>query len=187
MARRAAGRVVGGTPAPDLWPKGRRFEMMETLARPVVPAAEERARLKEGVHIERSPRRVRTYFGGKLIADSEHVLLVYETKRPPAYWFPVADVRMKYLEQSQQPADTIRWRLVVKDRIARNAVRAYIKSTGDRAALEGHLTFYWDEMDAWFEEDEQVFVHPRDPYTRVDAVHSSRHVRVEIEGVTLAE
>jgi len=50
--------------------------MTETLARPVVSAAEERARLKEGVHIERSSRRVRTYFGGKLIADSEHVLLV---------------------------------------------------------------------------------------------------------------
>src|SRR5258708_33302070 len=76
---------------------------------------------------------------------------------------------------------------VVKDRIAHNAARAYIKPTGYRAALEGHLTFYWDEMDAWFEEDEQVFVHPRDPYTRVDTVHSSRHVRVEIEGVTLGE
>ena len=118
--------------------------MPETLARPVVPAAEERARLKEGVHIERSPRRVRTYFGGRLIADSEHVLLVYETKRPPAYWFPIADVRMEYLEQAHQPADTIRWRLVVKDRTAQNAARAYIKSAGDRAALEGHLTFYWD-------------------------------------------
>ena len=74
--------------------------MTETLARPIVPVAEERARLKEGVHIERSSRRVRTYFGGKLIADSQHVLLVYETKRPPAYWFPIADVRMEYLEAS---------------------------------------------------------------------------------------
>src|SRR5215469_11771482 len=103
--------------------------MAETFARSVVPAAEERARLKEGVHIERSPRRVRTYFGGRLIADSEHVLLVYETKRPPAYWFPISDIRMEYLEQSQQPADTIRWRLVVKDHMAHNAVRAYIKPT----------------------------------------------------------
>ena len=91
--------------------------MTETLARPVVSAAEERARLKEGVHIERSFRRVRTYFGGKLIADSEHVLLVFETKRPPAYWFPIADVRMEYLEASHQAADTIRWHLVIKDRI----------------------------------------------------------------------
>jgi hypothetical protein len=104
--------------------------MTETLARPVVPVAEERARLKEGVHIERSSRRVRTYFGGKLIADSEHDLLVYETKRPPAYWFPIAGVRMGYLEQLQQAADTIRWRLVVKDRIARDG--CYILSGFDK-------------------------------------------------------
>jgi uncharacterized protein (DUF427 family) len=146
--------------------------MTETLAGSVVPAAEERARLKEGVHIEHSSRRVRTYFGGKLIADSGHVLLVYETKRPPAYWFPIADVRMEYLEASHQAADTIRWHLAVKDRITHNAARAYLKPTDDRAALEGHLTFFWDSMDAWFEEDEQVFVHPRDPYTLMFAVSS---------------
>src|SRR5215813_15338753 len=126
------GRVDGFVPASSLneliVPRERRFKMTETLVRPVIPAAEERARLKEGVHIERSPRRVRTYFGGKLIADSEHVLLVYETKRPPAYWFPIADVRMEYLERkerSEQEADTIRWRLVGKGRIAQ--ARAYTK------------------------------------------------------------
>ena len=42
-------------------------------------------------------------------------------------------------------------------------------------------------MDAWFEEDEEVFTHPRDPYTRVDILPSSRHVRVEVDGVTVAE
>src|SRR6476660_2447898 len=78
--RRAACPIARGTPAPDLWSKGRSFEMTETLARPVVPTAEERARRKQGVHVERSSRRVRTYFGGKLSADSEHVLLTYETK-----------------------------------------------------------------------------------------------------------
>ena len=116
--------------------------MTETFTRPAVPAGEERGRLKEGVHMERSSRRVRTYFGGKLIADSERVLLVYETKRPPAYWFPIADVRPEYLEASHQAADTIRWHLVVKDRIAQNAARAYLKPTDDRVALEGHLTFF---------------------------------------------
>src|SRR5581483_8371281 len=45
----------------------------------------------------------------------------------------------------------------------------------------------WDAMDAWFEEDEEVFTHPRDPYTRVDILASSRHVRVEVDGVTVAE
>ena len=77
--------------------------------------------------------------------------------------------------------------MAVADRMAQNAARSYVKPAGDRAALEGHLTFYWDQMDARFEEDEEIFVHPRDPYTRVDTVHSSRSVRVEIGGVTLGE
>jgi hypothetical protein len=81
---------------------------------------------------------------------------------------------MECPEQSLQPVDTIRWRLVVDDRVAHNAARAYVKSTSDRATLEGHLTFFWDETDSWFEEDEQVFVHARGPYKRVDAMHSSR-------------
>jgi uncharacterized protein (DUF427 family) len=42
-------------------------------------------------------------------------------------------------------------------------------------------------MDAWFEEDEEVFTHPRDPYTRVDILPSSRHVRIEVDGATIAE
>src|SRR4029077_3673022 len=45
----------------------------------------------------------------------------------------------------------------------------------------------WSAMDGWFEEDEEVFTHPRDPYTRVDILPSSRHVRVEVDGVTVAE
>lgn len=45
----------------------------------------------------------------------------------------------------------------------------------------------WDAMDEWFEEDEPIYVHPRSPYTRVDILASSRHVRVELDGVTLAD
>src|SRR5215831_534343 len=162
--------------------------MTETLVRPVVPAAEERSRLKEGVHIERSPRRVRAYFGGELIADSDRVLLVYESKRPPAYWFPVAGVRMQHLHLKEHVSDgLIRWHIAAGGRSVENAARAYAAPADDRIALRDHLTFLWDAMDSWFEEDEEVFVHPRDPYSRVDTVHSSRHVRVEILGEVVAE
>jgi|SRR5438105_2231427 len=156
-----------------------------------VHAQEERARLKDGVHIEMSPRRVRTYVNGTVIADSENVLLVFETKRPPAYWFPVADVRMDLLTKRDAPLDSTagqtRWRLKVGDRTIENAAWSHSDPGGDREPLKGHITFYWREMDTWFEEDEEVFVHPRDPYTRVDTVHSSRHVRVEIDGQVVAE
>jgi uncharacterized protein (DUF427 family) len=158
------------------------------VASPVVPEAAERARLKGGVHIEYSPRRVRAYFGGALIVDSQRALLVYETRRPPAYWFPIADVRMDHLQAREQESEgRLRWDVAAGGRVAVNAARAYSDPAGDRAALQGHLSFFWDEMDSWYEEDEEVFVNPRDPYTRVDAVHSSRHVRVEIQGVVVAE
>jgi Domain of unknown function (DUF427) len=53
--------------------------------------------------------------------------------------------------------------------------------------LDGYITIPWDSLDHWFEEDEEVFVHPRDPFVRVDALKSSRHVRVERDGQLLAE
>jgi uncharacterized protein (DUF427 family) len=53
--------------------------------------------------------------------------------------------------------------------------------------LSGTVRFEWDAMDAWFEEDEQVFVHPRSPYVRVDALRSNRTVRVELDGAVLAD
>ncbi len=55
------------------------------------------------------------------------------------------------------------------------------------AGLAGAVRFEWAALDAWFEEDEQVFVHPRSPYVRVDALRSTRPVRVELDGVVLAE
>jgi len=69
-----------------------------------VPAAAERARLKDGVHIEVSPRRVRAYFDNQLLVDSQKVLLVYETKRPPVYWFPTSEVRMDLLARKAPAA-----------------------------------------------------------------------------------
>ena len=76
-----------------------------------VPAAAERARLKDGVHIELSPRRVRAYLDKQLLADSQNVLLVYETKRPPVYWFPKAEGPL-----SEMPA-TLKSLAAFKDRV----------------------------------------------------------------------
>src|SRR5487761_1372568 len=79
-----------------------------------------------------------------------------------------------------------RYSLQVGDVTRPAALRVY----GDDAVVEGlagRARFEWDSLDAWFEEDEQIFVHARDPYTRVDALRSARSVRVELEGVVLAE
>lgn len=46
--------------------------------------------------------------------------------------------------------------------------------------------FDFKSMDAWFEEEEQLFVHARDPYVRVDVIESSRHIEVSVSGVQVA-
>ena len=156
-----------------------------------VPAAAERARLKDGVHVELSPRRVRAFFDNQVLADSEKVLLVFETKRPPVYWFPTTDVHMNLLARKEPIAGvasgTVHWRSNTGSRVADNLAWSYAELSADLAPLEDHIAFYWNAVDAWYEEDEEVFVHPRDPYTRVDTVHSSRHVRVVVDGHEVAE
>jgi uncharacterized protein (DUF427 family) len=177
--------------------KGRKFQAgspvvlfmnqsQKTIAR--IPAASERAWLKDGVHIELSPRRVRAYFDNQVLVDSEKVLLVFETKRPPVYWFPIEDVRTERLEPKETSASgTRRWRSRNGGRVEENLAWDYPEPAGDLAPLAGHIAFYWNAVDRWFEEDEEVYVHPRDPYTRVDTVHSSRHVRIEVDGQVVAE
>jgi uncharacterized protein (DUF427 family) len=147
-------------------------------------------RLVGGVVIQPSARWVRAYFGGVAVVDSKRVLLVFEPNRLPVYWFPVEDVRTDLLTPARRetPASGIeRWTLQVGDRIAANAAWSYANPGPERVALAGHLAFYWNHMDAWFEEDDEVFVHPRDPYARVDVLNSSRHVRVELDGHLLAD
>jgi uncharacterized protein (DUF427 family) len=127
------------------------------------------------------------------VADSKRVKLMLEPRRVPVYYFPVEDVRTDLLAPSPTTAESpgkgraTYWSVRVGDRVAEDAAWAFRSPPAPLAELAGYVAFAWDRMDAWFEEDEEVFVHPRDPYHRVDVLHSSRHVRVEIEGVTLAE
>jgi uncharacterized protein (DUF427 family) len=64
----------------------------------------------------------------------------------------------------------------VGDRVAENAAWMQPSLRPALADLQGHVTFAWGQMDAWYEEEERVFVHARDPYKRVDVIASSRHV-----------
>ena len=50
-----------------------------------------------GVRIEDGQKRVRTYLGGELVADTVRPKLVWEGRSYPAYYFPEDDVRMESL------------------------------------------------------------------------------------------
>lgn len=142
------------------------------------------------VEIEPSARWVRVQFGGEFVADSKRVLLVRETGKLPLYYFPKEDVRTAWLEQAVDEADEegkVYWDVKVGDQAAPKAVCSYPEPPAKYLALKNHLAFAWHKMDHWYEEEEEVFVHPRDPYKRVDTMPSSRHVRVVVNGETIAE
>jgi uncharacterized protein (DUF427 family) len=143
------------------------------------------------VRTEPSAKRVRAYLGGEVVADTIHPVLVWEVPYYPAYYFPVADVRTDLLEpdgavaHSPSRGDGQSYTVTAGGKQARAAALRYPDSPIPE--LRDLIRLEWGAMDAWFEEDEEVFTHPRDPYTRIDILPSSRHVRIEIDGVTVAE
>jgi uncharacterized protein (DUF427 family) len=145
------------------------------------------------VKVEASPRWVRVLFNGTTIADSKRVQLLHESKHLPVYYFPREDVRMDLLEATDHhthcpyKGDASYWTIRVGERAAENAVWSYPTPLPMGEPIKEHLAFYWDRVDAWYEEAEQIFAHARDPYHRVDVVESTRHVRVEINGQTVAD
>ena len=143
------------------------------------------------VRVETGSKRVRAYLGGEVVADTTRPRLVWEKPYYPAYYIPVADVRMDLLEsdggESRSPSRGVGRTFTVRagGKEALGAALRYEDSPLEE--LRDLIRLDWAAMDAWFEEDEEVFTQPRDPYTRVDILASSRHVRIEVDGVTIAE
>jgi uncharacterized protein (DUF427 family) len=155
-----------------------------------MPDSFERVR---GYRFEPSPRWVRAIFANVAIADSRRAMLLHETKHLPIYYFPVDDVRTDLLTPSEHrihsplKGEASYWNIEVGDRIAENAAWAFRNPPAGGPDLTDYIAFYWGAMDTWYEEDDEVFVHARDPYHRVDVLNSSRHIRVVVAGETVAE
>jgi len=148
-------------------------------------------RVRGRVRVEPGAKRVRAYLGGIAIADSTSVRLVWENPSYPTYYFPIADVRDDLLHatgetrHSPSRGDAQLFDIRVGDRTAPAA--AYRHTESPLEELRELVAFTWSALDHWFEEDEEVRVHARNPYTRVDVLPSSRAVRVEVDGVVVAE
>src|SRR3569833_2648372 len=138
-------------------------------------------------HVEPVPRRVRAFLGGVRVLDTTAARYAWEWPHYPQFYVPLTDVAPGVLvdegieeERPLGPARRFGLRVDGHDRPA----AAWVPTTGE---LRDTVRFEWSALDAWFEEDEEVFVHPRNPYSRVAALRSSRTVRVECDGVLLAE
>jgi uncharacterized protein (DUF427 family) len=139
------------------------------------------------------PRRVRAVLGGETVLDTTHGVLLHESGLLPQLYVPEADIRQDLLRSTEHHTHcpfkgTASYRsLVVSDKVAENAVWDYPDPNPESDWLRGYAAFYWNVMDEWYDEDEQVQGHLRDPYHRVDVRQSSRHVRVLLGDQVLAE
>jgi uncharacterized protein (DUF427 family) len=166
----------------------------------------------EELRYEPIDKRIRATHGDHEVIDSTRALLVWEPKRiVPSYAVPVDDVDGELIASALR-ADAAADVAIVVPQLAGRPVYdpsvpfavhttegqpldlkadagvregAAFRPADD--ALSGYVIVDFDAFDAWYEEDELNVGHPRDPFHRIDIVHSTRHVRIERDGVVLAE
>jgi uncharacterized protein (DUF427 family) len=123
------------------------------------------------VRSEVSHKRVRVYAGGQLVADSRAPMLVWEIPYYPTYYLPIADVHARLEPAADDAYDVVTGTVTVP---------------GAARLMDDLVRLEFGAMDEWLEEDEPIYVHPRDPYKRVDILASSRQVEVGIDGQVVA-
>jgi uncharacterized protein (DUF427 family) len=148
----------------------------------------------KALYLDPSPKRVRVVVGGETIADSRHAFLLHESGHQPIYYFPPDDVRAEFLEPSDRhthcpkKGDASYWTIRAGDTFVDAGAWYYPETLpGAPTQLRGLIAFYFDRMDHWYEEDEEITVHPRDPYHRIDVLASGCQIRVSLDGQLLAE
>jgi uncharacterized protein (DUF427 family) len=138
-----------------------------------------------------SHKRVRVFLGGECIVDTDDALYVWENPHYPQYYLPASDFAAGALAPTERtersPSRGTARYVTVKGGDVEVAAAGWSYDDSPMEEIRGRVRLEWDAMDAWFEEDEEVFVHPRSPTTRVQILPSSRHVVVSLDGVVLAD
>jgi len=127
------------------------------------------------------PRRIRAMLDDRVVLDTTDAIYLWEFPPYPQYYVPVADVADGVLTDTGETKE-----------FAHGVARVHTAGSGhawvyDEGVAKDRVRFQWDAVDSWFEEDEEVFVHPRNPYSRVDAVRSTRHIQVAADNLVLAD
>lgn len=145
------------------------------------------------LYLEPTPKRLRVEVGGVVIADSRHAMMLHEAGQQPVYYFPPQDVRADVLEPSERHT-----RCPKKGEASYHTIRAGGEVVQDGAwfypdplpgtpPIKDLIAFYFNRMGRWREEGEEIGVHPRDPYHRIDVLATDRHITISLGGAVLAE
>lgn len=130
------------------------------------------------------PRRVRAEFAGRTVLDTRRGFLLHESNLLPVLYVPEEDLDAGVLVPSGHTThcpfkgDATYRSLRAGDRTHDDAVWTYPEPVAAAQWLRGLAALYWGAADAWYDEDEQVFAHLTDPFTRVDIRPTRRHVVV---------
>lgn len=143
-----------------------------------------------GIRTRPNPKWIRGHLGDVLVVDSRESLLVWENPYYPQWYFPEADVFGELRPTGGTDPTEDRGvaeinDLVVGDTTASGSARRFPESPG--GILDGRVRLDWSALDRWLEEDVEVIVHPRSPFTRCDALASSRHVQIFVDGTLVAD
>jgi uncharacterized protein (DUF427 family) len=145
------------------------------------------------LYLEPTPKRVRVEVGGEVIADSRRAWMLHESGHQPIYYFPPDDVRREYLQPSERhtrcpkKGDASYYTITAGGETVEAGAWYYPDPLPTAPPIKDLIAFYFDRMGRWLEEDEEIVVHPRDPYHRVDVVASHRQIRISLNGEVLAE
>ena len=140
------------------------------------------------LYLEPTPKRVRVEVGGVTIADSRRAMMLHESGQQPIYYFPPEDVRADVLEDSDRhthcpkKGDASYYTIRAGGEVVKDGAWYYPDPLPDAPPIKGLIAFYFNRMGRWLEEGEQIGVHPRDPYHRVDVLATDRHIRISLDG-----
>jgi uncharacterized protein (DUF427 family) len=152
---------------------------------------------------------VRAFSGGQTVVSTTRAMVVWEPRRVvPSYAVPVVDLKAQLAPAGESAALERPVQLSAGGPAVLTPGTPFSvhscpgtaltirTSTGeldgaafapDDPALEGYVVLDWTAFDQWREEDDVVMGHPHDPFGRIDALRSSRHVVVSSGGMLLAD
>jgi len=148
---------------------------------------------KRLLYAEPLRRRMRVLFSGKWIADSEHVLILFEPGRYPIAYFPETDIspntlkRTELITEHPDLGSTCWYAVQAGDKNAPRGAWQHISLPTYASELQGRVAFAWPAMDAFYEEDERIMGHAADCYHRIDIRRTSRHLVVHHDDRVIAD
>jgi uncharacterized protein (DUF427 family) len=140
-----------------------------------------------------SPKRLRVEVGDLTVADTVEGLVMYESDHLPVYYFPIEDVDDAMLMPSATRTESpfkgtaAHYSLNTGITLVEDAGWRYREPPPECPPISDYMAFYWNKINSWYEEDEEIFVHARDPFRRVDCLSSSRRIEVFVDGEKVAD